>query len=167
MTRTAVYLLLLAALLSGTAPLAQEAEERADQTGIEEPYIDDRSTPEAVITSYYNAINRREHARAFSYYGEGAAPPDYDRWVRGYEDTLSVEVSFGEIGEGGAAGSIYYDVPVKLDVETTEGQHRYFLGCYVIRLAYPAIQGVPFVPMHIEDASLRRSTRRTSPPASC
>jgi hypothetical protein len=159
--------LLAALLLTSTAPFAQEENERADETGIEEPYTDDRSTPEAVITSYYNAINRREYARAFSYYGEGAAPSDYDRWVRGYEDTLSVEVSFGEVGEGGAAGSIYYDVPVKLDVETTEDQHRYYLGCYVVRLTNPAIQGVPFAPMHIEDASLRRSTRRTSPPASC
>ncbi len=166
MIRTVV--ILLAILLASDAAFAQDDEsEQEGEPGLEEPYTDDRSTPEALINSYYNAINRREYARAFSYYGEGAAPSDYDRWARGYEDTLAVEVSFGEIGEGGAAGSIYYDVPVKLDVETTEGQHRYFLGCYVVRLANPAIQGVPFAPMHIEDASLRRSTRRTSPPASC
>jgi hypothetical protein len=166
MIRTVV--ILVAIVLASDAAFAQDDEsEQGDEPRFDEPYMDNRSTPEAVIASYYNAINRREYARAFSYYGEGAAPSDYDRWVRGYEDTLTVEVSFGEIGEGGAAGSIYYDVPVKLDVETTEGQHRYFLGCYVVRLANPAIQGVPFVPMHIEDASLRRSTRRTSPPASC
>ena len=160
-----VLLVLIIAMLAaapGGAAVAQDEE-----PGVEEPYLDDRSTPEAVITSYYNAINRHEYARAFSYYGGDTAPSNYDRWERGYEDTLVVEVRFGEVTEEGAAGSVYYNVPVKLDVETTEGQHRYFLGCYVVRLANPAIQGVPFVPMHIEDASLRRSTSRTPPPASC
>ena len=123
--------------------------------------------PEAVITSYYNAINRAEYARAYSCYGEDQAPSNYDRWERGYSDALTVEVRYGEVTEEGAAGSVYYHVPVKLDVETRQAQHRYFSGCYVIRLANPAIQGVPYVPMHIDDATLRRSTRRVSPPPSC
>jgi hypothetical protein len=166
--RSVLLLIIIAALAGapGGAVVAQDDDE-AEEPAVEEAYLDDRSTPEAVIASYYNAINRHEYARAFSYYGEDAAPSDYDRWERGYEDTLLVEARFGEVTEEGAAGSVYYNVPVKLDVETTEGQHRYFLGCYVVRLANPAIQGVPFVPMHIEDASLRRSTSRTPPPASC
>jgi hypothetical protein len=166
--RSVLLLLLIAALggVPGVVAVAQDNDEDED-LGVEEPYLDDRSTPAALINSYYNAINRHEYARAFSYYGEGAAPANYDRWQRGYVDTFFVEVRFGEVTEEGAAGSVFYNAPVKLDVETTEGQHRYFLGCYVVQLANPAIQGVPFVPMHIEDASLRRSTSRTLPPASC
>jgi hypothetical protein len=37
-------------------------------------YLDDRSNPEAVVSSYYNAIDRREYARASSYFGKGTAP---------------------------------------------------------------------------------------------
>jgi hypothetical protein len=146
---------------SGTEDVAEEGNT------YQAAYLDDRSSPEALITSYYNAITRREYARAFSYYGEDAAPSSYDRWERGYADTHGVEVRFGKVREEGAAGSVYYDVPVKLDVETTAGERRYFSGCYVIRLANPAIQDVPYVPMQIEQASLRRSTRRALPPANC
>ena len=149
------------------AALAQDDESEESEAAATLPYADDRSTPEALITSYYNAISRAEYARAYSYYGGNAAPANYDRWEMGYSDTSFVEISFGDIDEEGAAGSIYYSVPVKLDVETTDGQHRYFSGCYVVRLANPAIQGVPFEPMHIEDATLRRSTRRAGLPASC
>jgi hypothetical protein len=159
--------LLLLAVPFGPA-LAQDDDDSDEPTPLSAlPYADDRSTPEAVITSYYNAINRAEYARAYSYYGENAAPANYDRWERGYSDTSFVDVGFGETSAEGAAGSVYYSVPVKLDVETTQGQHQYFSGCYVVRLANPAIQGVPFEPMHIEDATLRRSTRRAGPPASC
>ena len=31
-------------------------------------YLDDRSTPAAVMLSYFNAINRHEYLRAYSYY---------------------------------------------------------------------------------------------------
>jgi hypothetical protein len=48
----------LLALMTATPALAQD----------EADYLDDRSTPEAVISSYYNAINRAEYARAYSYF---------------------------------------------------------------------------------------------------
>ena len=119
------------------------------------PYLDDRSTPQAVISSYYNAITRHEYARAYSYFGEEAAPP-YDKWEAGYGDTSWVEVSFGEIAQEGAAGSLYYTLPVRLEVQQTGGEHVRFAGCYVLRLAQPAIQAPPFEPMHIESADLKR-----------
>src|SRR5690349_12847175 len=90
--------------------------------------VDDRSTAEAVIASYYNAINRVEYARAFSYYGESMEPDDYDKWETGYLDTFRVDVEFGQTTDDGAAGSIYYNVPVKLTAETSEGNYRYFTG---------------------------------------
>ncbi|TJV02622.1 MAG: DUF1176 domain-containing protein, partial [Mesorhizobium sp.] len=36
----------------------------------EAPYVDDRSDAEAVIRSFYSAINRQEFARAWDYFGE-------------------------------------------------------------------------------------------------
>ncbi|MCW5695862.1 MAG: hypothetical protein KIS96_03895 [Bauldia sp.] len=38
----------------------------------ERPYRDDRSNPEVLIQSYYNALNRREYARAAGYWAAGA-----------------------------------------------------------------------------------------------
>ncbi len=35
----------------------------------QQPYLDDRSTPIQVLKSYYNAINRQEYVRAYSYWG--------------------------------------------------------------------------------------------------
>ena len=132
----------------------------------EPAYLDDRSTPEALISSYYNAINRAEYARAYSYYDPDNAP-DYGPWETGYSDTSHVEVSFGQSTQEGAAGSTYWMLPVKLDVTSTEQQHSYFAGCYTLRLAQPAIQSPPFKPLHIVEGKLTKTEARGFAPADC
>jgi hypothetical protein len=146
----------LALLLFASPALAQDAPD----------YLDDRSTPEAVISSYYNAINRAEYARAYSYFGQDDAP-NYDQWEIGYSDTSHVEVSFGQSAQEGAAGSTYWTLPVKLDVTATEGQHSYFVGCYTLRLAQPAIQAPPFQPLHIIEGKLKTVDAQGFAPANC
>jgi hypothetical protein len=132
----------------------------------EPDYLDDRSTPEAVISSFYNAINRVEYARAYAYFGQDDAP-EYDSWEFGYSDTSHVEVSFGQSAQEGAAGSMYWTLPVKLDVTATEGQHSYFAGCYTLRLAQPAIQAPPFEPLHIIEGKLKQVDAQGFAPAKC
>lgn len=132
----------------------------------EPAYTDDRSTPEAVISSYYNAINRAEYARAYSYFGQSDAP-DYDTWDTGYSGTAHVDVSFGQSAQEGAAGSTYWTLPVKLDVTATAGQHSYFAGCYTLRLAQPAIQSPPFQPLHIVEGKLKKVESQSFAPADC
>ena len=149
------HLLLLAALIASPA-LAQDRPE----------YRDDRSTAEAVVGSYYNAIDRKEYARAYSYFGAGAAP-EYESWKDGYADTESVDVSFGQMAQEGAAGSIYYTLPVTLDVSRTDGTTARFAGCYTLRLAQPAIQEPPFEGMHIESANLHEAKGAGFAPAKC
>jgi hypothetical protein len=169
--RSILFAVLTAALLvsPGFAQDDEDDFDDEDEATSEEAdaYLDDRSTPEAVIASYYNAINRVEYARAFSYYGDSMKPDDYDEWETGYSDTFRVDVEYGRTTDEGAAGSIYYNVPVKLTAETSEETFRYFTGCYVIRLANPSIQGVPFRPMHIESASLKKANKNSRPPATC
>jgi hypothetical protein len=132
----------------------------------EPDYLDDRSTPEAVISSFYNAINRAEYARAYAYFGQDDAP-EYDSWEFGYSDTSHVDVSFGQSAQEGAAGSMYWTLPVKLDVTATEGQHSYFAGCYTLRLAQPAIQAPPFEPLHIIEGKLKQVDAQGFAPAKC
>ena len=121
-------------------------------------YLDDRSTPEAVISSFYNAISRQEYARAWSYYEDGQGVPAFDEFAQGYKDTAGVTVSFGQSAQEGAAGSTYWTLPVSLDAVDTSGRHSFFAGCYTLRLANPAIQAAPpFQPLHIVEGHLTKS----------
>jgi hypothetical protein len=133
-------------------------------------YVDDRSTPEAVISSFYNAISRHEYARAWSYYEDGQGVPKFDAFVTGYQDTASVNVTFGQSAEEGAAGSTYWTLPVSLDATDTKGKHSYFAGCYTLRLANPAIQAEPpFRPLHIVEGHLKtaKGAGKGFAPANC
>src|SRR3569833_3951020 len=78
-------------------------------------YLDDRSTPQAVISSFYNAVDRQEYARAWSYYEDGQGVATFDAFVKGYAKTASATVSFGQPAQEGAAGSTYWTLPVRLD----------------------------------------------------
>ena len=119
-------------------------------------YLDDRSTPQAVLNSFYNAISRQEYARAYSYYEDGQGAPKFDAFSAGYQNTASVTVTLGKAASEGAAGSTYWTLPVSLDATDGQGKHSYFAGCYTLRLANPAIQAAPpFEPLHITDGHLR------------
>ena len=85
-----------------------------DQSALaaEAPYIDDRSSAEAVIRSLYSAISRHEFARAWGYFGDTKPAKDFDAFAKGYDNTATVEVKTGTVSNEGAAGSIYYSVPV-------------------------------------------------------
>src|SRR3569832_2129182 len=72
------------------------------------PYIDDRSSADAVVRSLYSAINRHEFARAWGYFGDTKPAKDFNAFVKGYAGTDKVELKTGAISEDGAAGSIYY-----------------------------------------------------------
>ena len=127
----------------------------------ETPYLDNRSDPEAVIQSFYNAINRKEYARAWGYFGETKPAKDFEAFSKGYEDTTDVEVRTGGVGEEGAAGSIYFNVPVAISATAKDGDEKIFAGCYTLRQVNATIQSPPFNPIHIEKAGLKPSTAAT------
>jgi hypothetical protein len=117
-------------------------------------YLDDRSTATALVRSFYNAINRHEYARAYTYFGDSAAPQPYATFAAGYADTAAVTVATGTASSDGAAGSIYYTLPVAIDAVSTGGTHKQFAGCYTTRLVEPANQDPPVTPMFIYQAKL-------------
>ncbi len=119
-------------------------------------YRDDRSDAKALIRSYYNAINRHEYARAWSYWGEDDPSRSYDDFVKGFAHTDHVDLIVGRVTAEGAAGSTYYSVPVALSATAGDGQASSFAGCYTLRLAQPTIQEPPFHPLHIEKGNLKR-----------
>jgi hypothetical protein len=132
-------------------------------------YLDNRSTAEAVVESFYNAINRGEYARAYSYFEDGEGVEDYDSFVSGYADTEHVELTTGTLASEGAAGSIYYSLPVALDAIDTDNRHTAFAGCYTLRLVNPQLQEPPFRPLHIVKGEIHkiRSGAAVRPPRTC
>jgi hypothetical protein len=124
----------------------------------EAPYVDDRSDAAAVIRSLYSAINRQEFARAWDYFGDTKPAKDFDTFVKGYEGTSKVEVKTGAVSDEGAAGSIYYSVPVSIRATAKDGSENVFAGCYTLRQVNAQIQEPPFRPIFIDKGALKAST---------
>lgn len=117
----------------------------------QEPYLDDRSTPQALVKSLYNAIGRKEYARAYGYFANPPAPTLND-YAKGFDDTEGVTLVVGTPAQEGAAGSTFYTLPVA--ISATGANEQVFAGCYTMRLANPQIQGDPYKPLAIEKGSL-------------
>ncbi|TIT75037.1 MAG: DUF1176 domain-containing protein [Mesorhizobium sp.] len=135
----------------------------------EAPYIDDRSSAEAVVRSLYSAINRHEFARAWGYYGDIKPAKDFAAFVKGYDGTDSVDVKTGAVSDEGAAGSIYYSVPVAIQATDKKGEAKVFAGCYTLRQVNAQLQEPPFQPIFIDKGALKPSTSdfEDAVPASC
>ncbi len=121
-------------------------------------YVDNRSAPEALMTSFVNALNRKEYLRAYSYW-ETNAPQltPFSQFQQGYADTQAVQLVIGTIGTGVGAGQTYYSIPVTLFVQTTNVGAQTFVGCYVLHLGSPAAQGAPpFQPLGIMSAQVQQ-----------
>jgi hypothetical protein len=114
-------------------------------------FLDNRSGPIETISSFLNALNQKQYVRAYSYYQDPATyPGPYTPYAAGYADTDVITATFGTVQSEGAAGSLYYKVPLALHVLTTSSAKQTFVGCYTLRLAQPAVQGTPpFQPMGI------------------
>ena len=112
-------------------------------------FIDYRSGPVETVSSFLNALNLKQYVRAYSYFQDPAAfPGPYDPFAAGYSDTGVIMVTFGTVQSEGAAGSLYYKLPLATKVITTTNTTQTFVGCYTLRLAQPAVQGTPpFQPM--------------------
>ena len=135
----------------------------------EMPYLDNRSDAASVVSSLYNAITRHEYARAWGYFGETKPAEDFDAFAKGFDNTDHVEVQTGGIAEEGAAGSVYFTVPVAIKAVATDGKETVFSGCYTLRQVNGQLQEPPFNPIHIEKGELKPSTEpfQSAMPESC
>jgi hypothetical protein len=118
-------------------------------------YLDDRSSAEQVIRSYYDAIGRRQYLRAYWYWEPSTTLPAYDAFAKGFESTSAVQVELGTVGGSPGAGQLYWSVPAVVLATTTAGA-QFFVGCYTLHLARPEIQAEPpFKPMAIQTGDLK------------
>ena len=120
----------------------------------EAAYIDDRSTATDVIRSLYSAINRGEYLRAWSYFHERERP-ELESFIEGYADTGSVRLATGDEQSEGAAGTVYWTVPVAIEAARSDGTTTVFAGCYTLSQPNPALQATPpFDPISIHEGAL-------------
>ena len=139
-------------ILAGMMLLAVSAPAAA----AEPDYLDDRSDAVQLIRSHYNAVNRREYARAFDYFAEAPAK-SFAAYVKGYAETEFVDVLTGKVTAEGAAGSTFYVVPTAIRAKGPKG-FSYFSGCYAIKAVNGTIQDPPSRPLQIQSAKLKPST---------
>lgn len=136
----------------------------------EPPYLDNRSDAAALVRSFYNAVDRHEYTRAWSYFGEAKPTENFEEFVDGFKDTEEVRALVGEPSSEGAAGSTIYYIPVSILAHGKDGSSKVFAGCYTARLSNPQIQAEPpFVGLHIEKGDLKPSDKSLEEalPASC
>lgn len=117
-------------------------------------YRDDRSTPSAVVLSLYDAINRQQYLRAYSYFAEDRIG-DYTTFKVGYADTDHVDLRLGTPSTEGAAGTIYTSLPAVIRATQADGTQHVYAGCYLVSQVDPTIQDYPpFVPIRIVKGTL-------------
>ena len=114
-------------------------------------YLDDRSTATGLMQSYFNAINRHEYLRAYSYWRDPAGSNGpFEDFQAGYATTTHVEISFGQIGGDAGAGQMYYSVPALLTAQTSDDNTQVYAACYILHLSQPTFQEPPFQGLTIE-----------------
>jgi hypothetical protein len=125
-----------------------------------ERYLDDRTNGVEELRSYDNAINRKEYARAYSYW-EPNAPADqlpaFDDFRNGYADTASVALTVGAPMNDAGAGQLYTSIPATIVATMSDGGTQTFVGCYTTHLAQPVNQAEPpFQPRSIQRANVQK-----------
>jgi hypothetical protein len=127
-------------------------------------YIDDRSAPSQVIVSFYNAISRQEYSRAYSYYSDPATTlGSFTAFANGYQNTVSVNLVFGQITGDPGMSQIHYTVPVILKAITKNNVHTNYAACYVVHESNPDVYGAPPIsPMSIDSGSATVSNPNAS-----
>ncbi len=132
----------------------------APGTGIDAArYLDDRSGAEELIRSYYNAVNRKEYARAYGYWEVGAPQLSaFAPFAAGYANTKSVALLTKPGTSDVGAGQTYYRVPTVVTASNADGSTTIFAGCYTLHLASPNAQATPpFRPLGIQSAHIAQA----------
>jgi hypothetical protein len=149
-TRRAGAALMVLALVwgCGTKPATRDREPQSRHLSPAES-VESRATPGAAVSdslgeeaalailrSYYDAIDQREYARAYRFWGgEGASSRQtLAEFRRGFAQTVSVRLTMEKPGRmEGAAGSRYLEIPVAITAVDTRGRVQHFRGTYTMR----------------------------------
>ncbi|MCF6301801.1 MAG: hypothetical protein L3J13_01105 [Devosiaceae bacterium] len=110
--------------------------------------MDNRSTPQSLVASYFNALSKGEFARAWSYWDNEIAGTNFESFVEGFTNTQSIIFKLGQPMSEGAAGSIFTSIPLAVEYTDEDGWKENYRGCFLVRIAIPDIQNPPFLGHH-------------------
>ncbi|MGI6209993.1 MAG: hypothetical protein ACOYEW_17450 [Anaerolineae bacterium] len=113
------------------------AEASVSETDQEDEAPADVAEPLVTLESYFQAINARDYARAFTYWGSlgQESGQTFAAFQEGFATTEEVAVDLGEPQLGGAAGSVFADVPAVIVATQTDGTVISYCGTYTLRRA--------------------------------
>jgi hypothetical protein len=128
----------------------------APATATAPSYVDDRSSPGALVQSLYNAINRQEYARALSYFSE---PPveAVDDFARTFAGMQNMRVITGTPAVDADGDGPRFQVPLAVGVEQEDGQTRILAGCYTVLGQTAQDDPAGFLPYRIADGLIEPS----------
>lgn len=119
----------------------------------------DKSTagePKEIIRTLYQAINQKQYKYAYDLWENKGAASDlsFDEFVKGYKNTENTEVEFtGDTEIYGAAGSLYAEIPVRIEAQLKSDRKQVFTGTYILRKPNIKPENKPSN-WHIYDATL-------------
>jgi len=123
-------------MLTATDTPASATPPSADNSG-DTMTIDDTAQGAAnVIRHYYADLDRGDFRAAYERWGNGGedSHQSFADFKRGFAETASTSVEIDGRGEGGgAAGSVYIDVPVTVHARLKDGTAQTFTGHYTLR----------------------------------
>lgn len=149
-------------MLSVEQTLAQEkaspaVEGQDANTSIQPDYQDDRSSAVSIVESYFNAIARKEYARAWNYFDSDKPSKSFDDFAAGFKDTREIEIQLGRAVDENASGNHVTKVPVAIRSVDSKGAEQIYAGCYTARAADTQMEGSAYKPGHLESAKLGAS----------
>ena len=84
-----------------------------------------------VVRDYYAAVSRHDYRTAYALWH---GTQSYAHFRAGYAATKSARVTFLKPGDAeGAAGSIFVELPVRVEAVLRSGKHQGFVGSYTLR----------------------------------
>ncbi len=110
------------------------------------------------LEQYYADISAANYESAYALWGTKgeASGQTLDQFAEGFAQTREVAVFTGPTMVEGAAGSLYAEVPVRIESELEDGTQQRFAGTYTMRRVND-VQGASAAQLawHIQSASIR------------
>jgi len=93
------------------------------------------SDPAKLLQNYYDLINRKELATAYTFWGNNGAnsKQTFTQFAQGFATTNKVAIELGQPQASGAAGSTYVQVPTVIVATQNDGSQQAYCGSYILR----------------------------------
>jgi hypothetical protein len=127
------YTLVRAADGSGWRIASADMRALPSGAGLGQDYDD----PSRLLAAYYEAINSRDFALAYTDWRDpaGDTQQSYAQFYQGFANTKQVEVELGTPQSDAGAGNLYATIPIVVNATQNDGSQQTFCGDYQLHRA--------------------------------